>query len=427
MEYTAAFTQDQTNTNLLDVYNSPSIEWLTVPTYNYEYQTDYLSTEWFIQDNEDQINEYPFMEWNANFTSITQDSENKPNAEYPFIEWNANFTSITQEYENKTNAEYPFMEWNAKFTSSTHEYENKTDTENPFMEWNANFTSFTQECENKTNVDNTKSVKKNEDPASLVSRRKQNPKCKKCNIRKGHYDENSSQCKDCHRASLRILSGNKLIDDFIESSQTLYIIRCNSSKLEFIPYNQFTNIKYLAKGGFSKIYKATWIDGPIIRWCPKKQKYSRKGNYDVVLKSLNNSDQMDSNCLNELKNFFLCKKKIIYNEIFLHQYLGITQHPETRNYMMVIEFAQNGDLHYYLNKNMNTLSLLEKLNMLHKIASGLEIIHKYKIVHRDLHSGNILINITGKPAVADLGISKPMNTSSDKNAIYGVIPYVAPE
>ncbi|CAG8743064.1 10323_t:CDS:2 [Gigaspora margarita] len=82
------------------------------------------------------------------------------------------------------------------------------------------------------------------------------------------------------------LSGNKLIDDFIESTQTFHYGCVNNSRLEFIPYEQLTNIKYFAKGGFSIIYKATWVDGSITVWCHKKQRHNRKRNYDVVLKSL---------------------------------------------------------------------------------------------------------------------------------------------
>ncbi|CAG8531943.1 1233_t:CDS:2, partial [Racocetra fulgida] len=29
---------------------------------------------------------------------------------------------------------------------------------------------------------------------------------------------------------------------------------------KFIPYEQFSDITYLAEGGFSEIYKATWIN-----------------------------------------------------------------------------------------------------------------------------------------------------------------------
>ncbi|RIB18441.1 kinase-like domain-containing protein, partial [Gigaspora rosea] len=54
-------------------------------------------------------------------------------------------------------------------------------------------------------------------------------------------------------------------------------------------------------------------------------------------------------------------------------------------------------------------------------------IQKNKFLHRDLHSGNILIKQSNEATIADLGISKPVNELSDKISIYGVIPYVAPE
>ncbi|RIB19579.1 kinase-like domain-containing protein [Gigaspora rosea] len=59
---------------------------------------------------------------------------------------------------------------------------------------------------------------------------------------------------------------------------------------------------------------------------------------------------------------------------------------------------------------------------------GLSLVHYKKFIHRDLHSGNVLINNSiDSTTIADLGISKPIDESSNKDAIYGVIPYVAPE
>ena len=49
-------------------------------------------------------------------------------------------------------------------------------------------------------------------------------------------------------------SGNKYIDNFIQETQ-LNAKDC-WEVLEWIPYNRLTNIKYLAKGGFSTVYKA---------------------------------------------------------------------------------------------------------------------------------------------------------------------------
>ncbi|CAI2185381.1 15118_t:CDS:2, partial [Funneliformis geosporum] len=61
----------------------------------------------------------------------------------------------------------------------------------------------------------------------------------------------------------------------------------------------------------------------------------------------------------------------------------------------------------------------------YRIALGLSKIHKKSIIHRDLHSGNILIN-NNYIKIGDLGLSKSA-TEAEDNETYGIIPYIAPE
>src|SRR5437762_2401542 len=63
--------------------------------------------------------------------------------------------------------------------------------------------------------------------------------------------------------------------------------------LEWISYNKFTNIKYIAEGGFSKVYSATWIDGPIKRWSQFSNNWIRKGSLLIALKVFNNSENIN--------------------------------------------------------------------------------------------------------------------------------------
>ena len=74
-----------------------------------------------------------------------------------------------------------------------------------------------------------------------------------------------SQCNQCNAKRFpNCTSGNNYIDNFIQEAQL------NAMEpwevLEWIPYNRLTNIKYLAKGGFSTVYKARWLDGLIDEW-----------------------------------------------------------------------------------------------------------------------------------------------------------------
>src|SRR3954447_23503830 len=95
-------------------------------------------------------------------------------------------------------------------------------------------------------------------------------------------------------------SGNKFIDKLIQESQLN--AKWNINILEWIPYNRLTNVQYLDKGGFSTVYKAIWLDGPIEEWNYEKQQWKRytdKGE-NVVLKSLDHSSNLNDEFLNEV-------------------------------------------------------------------------------------------------------------------------------
>ena len=93
-------------------------------------------------------------------------------------------------------------------------------------------------------------------------------------------------------------SGNEDIDKLIRDKQLT--AHDTSSILEWIPYNKFTNIKYIAEGGFAKVYSAIWTDGYIIDWNQESNNWKRYGSYRVALKVLNNSSDMSKDFLNEV-------------------------------------------------------------------------------------------------------------------------------
>ncbi|CAG8716205.1 10273_t:CDS:1, partial [Ambispora leptoticha] len=74
-----------------------------------------------------------------------------------------------------------------------------------------------------------------------------------------------------------------------------------------------------------------------------------------------------------------------------------------------------------------------KLNLLQCIASDLKIIHSHDLIHRDLHSGNILLNSLKSAYIADLGLSITANIALKSNpdgvsdGVFGILPYISPE
>ncbi|RIB06133.1 kinase-like domain-containing protein [Gigaspora rosea] len=85
-----------------------------------------------------------------------------------------------------------------------------------------------------------------------------------------------------------------------------------------------------------------------------------------------------------------------------------------------------------LRKNLCSISHMEwkdKLTLLQCIASDLQIIHSQGLIHRDLHSGNILLDDLKSAHITDLGLTISINNAlkTKKDGVYGVLPYVAPE
>src|SRR5437773_601632 len=79
--------------------------------------------------------------------------------------------------------------------------------------------------------------------------------CPECNKPNTNYKWcNQCNAKRFQQYFLNWTSGNIYIDNFIQEAQLS--AKREYHVLEWIPYNRLTNIKYLAKGGFSTVYNA---------------------------------------------------------------------------------------------------------------------------------------------------------------------------
>ncbi|RGB35363.1 kinase-like domain-containing protein [Rhizophagus diaphanus] len=170
--------------------------------------------------------------------------------------------------------------------------------------------------------------------------------------------------------------------------------------------------KKIAEGGYGIVYQATWLNS----------NYRTK---NVILKRFKNSQYSNKCFLKELKSNYYC------NKLFLIETYGFTKDPKLDDYIIVMQYASEGDLHKYLQKEFTEIDWKKKIKILEYISSGLFVIHNENFIHRDLHSGNILVNNENcqyyEYAVGDLGLSRPVNDTLSNNEIYGVIPYIAPE
>ena len=94
-----------------------------------------------------------------------------------------------------------------------------------------------------------------------------------------------------------------------------------------------------------------------------------------------------------------------------------------------MKYAEDGSLRKSLSDIVKKDIWIKKLIKLEYIIKGLEKIHQLGLIHCDFHHGNILNQKYGL-SISDLGLCKPMEyfeSTSKKNDIYGVLPFVAPE
>ncbi|RHZ85765.1 hypothetical protein Glove_60g149 [Diversispora epigaea] len=245
---------------------------------------------------------------------------------------------------------------------------------------------------------------------------------------------NGYWCKTCNSEHFQNdfnnwTSGNDKIDKLIQDAQLN--AKYDNEVIDWIPYNRFKDVKQIGKGGFGTIHYARWIDGPIEKWDIENQQWKRyqdEGKVEVALKKFDNFVNF-----NDVLNEMAIHLKIYITNCASIRFYGITQDPETHSYMMVLQYAKDGNLREYLKINFNNINWEQKLNNLYDLSCKLMNIHKLDIIHQDFHPGNILSYDFKVPLaiiISDFGLSKLIGANPknpEKKNIIGVLPYIAPE
>ncbi|CAB5392862.1 unnamed protein product [Rhizophagus irregularis] len=88
-------------------------------------------------------------------------------------------------------------------------------------------------------------------------------------------------------------------------------------------------------GGFSSVYSALWMEGPRWIWDDGAQEWTRAGPMNVALKRLDNSQNISSSYIDQIKAYHKCLQSASLAGAF-----GITKDP-TSNYMIVMKYYEN--------------------------------------------------------------------------------------
>ena len=122
--------------------------------------------------------------------------------------------------------------------------------------------------------------------------------CEKCGEKYANTD--FKWCKLCHLKEnfINYTSGSEKIDNFIHNIQSK-INDYDEIVFEWIPYDQFFDIKEIGRGGFAMVYSAIWKDS-LLKYNSYSKEYTRKSYYKVALKCLHNSQNITNEFLNEV-------------------------------------------------------------------------------------------------------------------------------
>ncbi|CAG8626985.1 18587_t:CDS:2, partial [Dentiscutata erythropus] len=154
-------------------------------------------------------------------------------------------------------------------------------------------------------------------------------------------------------------SGNSKIDTFIQESQLT--AELPDQVLEWLPENQFTELSQIGSGGYGTVYKAYWKCGRICKWDFTSNTYERGESMWVALKGVHDKEDINM-LLGEMK--------------------------------AMLEFRKT-----------NLGSIDYRLDRLWSLAIDIRSLHRLGLVHRDLHSGNVLFGDNRRSFVADLGLA----------------------
>lgn len=140
-----------------------------------------------------------------------------------------------------------------------------------------------------------------------------------------------------------------------------------------------------------------------------------KGQFGVVFKGVLIEDQKKVfaiKCINKSK----LEGNAILNRLFQTEMnvMSKINHPNVmhlfefmetaHNYYLVIQYCNNGDLESYL-KKMGRLSEEEAVYFLMQIANGFQVLHKNKIMHRDVKLANLFLH-EDQVVIGDFGFAK---------------------
>ncbi|RDX87690.1 MDIS1-interacting receptor like kinase 2, partial [Mucuna pruriens] len=173
------------------------------------------------------------------------------------------------------------------------------------------------------------------------------------------------------------------------------------------------DIKYcIGAGGYGSVYKAQLPSGRV-----------------VALKKLHNLEANEPAIRRIFKNEVRMLTKIRHRNIV--KLYGFCLHNSCM--FLVLEYMEMGSLYCILHNDIEAVELdwTKRVNIVKGIAHSLSYLHhdcKSAIIHRDVTTKNVLLNLEMEACLSDFGIARLLNSGSfNRTVLAGTYGYIAPE
>jgi len=94
---------------------------------------------------------------------------------------------------------------------------------------------------------------------------------------------------------------------------------------------------------------------------------------------------------------------------------------------ILMEYCSLGSLRDLMDISCRALTEHQIAWICHETLKGLIYLHTLQILHRDLKSANILLNMEGEVKIADFGVSEKLQSASKSDEVIGTPHWMAPE